>query len=329
MNRRRWNGTKRGHYEVWYLTMADPPTGRGLWVRYTFCVPDEPGRPYECAALWCTFFRPDHPPVAIKETHPLSALSFPGEAHVEIAGHRLAADAARGAAESGGRRAAWDLRFTPNTKGYSPIPGLFRAFGLAKTVLVCPNPDLRVDGTLTLDGETIPLAGWRGNQAHLWGRRYGPGWLWGHVNAFPEEGASLEALSARVRVLGGLSPPLTTLLLRTSGQEVRMTGALAALGAVTEFVPWRWRILDESARWRLHVEFSAKTEQMAQVRYTGPQGERIHCANTEVGAARVLVEHRAFAAVPWRPVGELVCPVGAAFEVARSEPWEEIPLLVE
>ncbi|MEK6689366.1 MAG: hypothetical protein AABZ01_13025, partial [Gemmatimonadota bacterium] len=75
--------------------------------------------------------------------------------------------------------------------------------------------------------------------------------LRGHVNAFAEEGASREALAARVRILGGLSPPLTTVVLRTGGREIRLTGALQALGAVTEFAPWRWRILDDAGRWRL------------------------------------------------------------------------------
>ncbi len=329
MNAHRWNGTRRGHYEVWYLTMCDPASALGLWVRYAFCVPDSPGQPQEGASLWCTIFRPDRPPVAVKQTFPLSALSFPGGAHVEVAGHRLEAASARGAAEAGGRRAAWDLRFTPNPKGYSPIPGLFRALGLAKTVLLCPNPDLRIDGTLVLDGETIPLAGLRGNQSHLWGCRYGPGWYWAHVNAFSEEGAVLEALCARVRVLGGLSPPLTSVLLRAFGRELAHTGALQSIGAVTEFEPYRWRMLSESGRWRVRAELTARPEQLAQVRYTGPQGETVHCLNTEVGAAKVLVERRLFAAVPWRPVAELVCPVGAAFEMVRIEPWEGIPVLVE
>ncbi len=33
-----WN-KQPGHYEVWYVTLTDPETGLGFWIRYTMVAP--------------------------------------------------------------------------------------------------------------------------------------------------------------------------------------------------------------------------------------------------------------------------------------------------
>ena len=37
-NALRWDGAP-GHYEVYYLTLTDPASGVGLWIRYTMVAP--------------------------------------------------------------------------------------------------------------------------------------------------------------------------------------------------------------------------------------------------------------------------------------------------
>jgi hypothetical protein len=43
-NALRWNG-RAGHYEVYYLTLTDPRTGLGVWIRYTMVAPMGPNTP--------------------------------------------------------------------------------------------------------------------------------------------------------------------------------------------------------------------------------------------------------------------------------------------
>ena len=75
-NALRWDGGP-GHYEVYYLTLTDPPSGVGVWVRYTMTAPlADAGEP-PSASLWfvVTDPRPGRPPVlARKATVPIDRL---------------------------------------------------------------------------------------------------------------------------------------------------------------------------------------------------------------------------------------------------------------
>ena len=54
-NALRWDGGP-GHYEVWYVTLTDPESGIGVWIRHTLLAPlDAPAE----AALWLVAMAPD------------------------------------------------------------------------------------------------------------------------------------------------------------------------------------------------------------------------------------------------------------------------------
>ena len=49
-NALRWDG-EPGHYEVYYLSLTDPASGIGLWIRYTMLAPsDGRRRPARCGS---------------------------------------------------------------------------------------------------------------------------------------------------------------------------------------------------------------------------------------------------------------------------------------
>src|SRR5919204_703838 len=52
----RWNALqwdrRPGHYEVYYLTLTDPATGVGLWIRYTLVAPLPRTAEAASCALW-------------------------------------------------------------------------------------------------------------------------------------------------------------------------------------------------------------------------------------------------------------------------------------
>ena len=50
----RWDGERRGFYEVYYLKVNHIPSGTALWARYTLLAPQETGR---SAQWWCPRFR--------------------------------------------------------------------------------------------------------------------------------------------------------------------------------------------------------------------------------------------------------------------------------
>ena len=54
-NVRVWDGHKRGHYEVWYVTFNHRESNTGYWIRYALESP-EAGRGDPYAQLWFAHF---------------------------------------------------------------------------------------------------------------------------------------------------------------------------------------------------------------------------------------------------------------------------------
>ena len=65
-NALRWDGGP-GHYEVWYVTLTDPASGIGVWLRHTLLAPVD--GPAECA-LWLVAMAPDGDRFARRATFP-------------------------------------------------------------------------------------------------------------------------------------------------------------------------------------------------------------------------------------------------------------------
>ena len=71
-----WSG-RPGHYEVYYVTFTDPPTGVGFWIRYTMVAPlAETGEDPSCS-LWFMAMDPADPSrnIGEKVSFPTSELS--------------------------------------------------------------------------------------------------------------------------------------------------------------------------------------------------------------------------------------------------------------
>src|SRR5689334_19648228 len=110
-NVRRWDGQRRGHYEVWYLTLNDPASRDGYWIRYTLESPlDGHGEPY--AQLW--FARFGTSTFGINRKFPIASMTAAGAPFsVSIGGNKLTNDSAKGALSGDGHSAEWDLRWSP------------------------------------------------------------------------------------------------------------------------------------------------------------------------------------------------------------------------
>lgn len=72
----RWDGGP-GHYEVHYLTLTDPASGAGVWIRFTLLAPAATAGPPEppTCSLWFVATFPDAPAVARKTTLPINELA--------------------------------------------------------------------------------------------------------------------------------------------------------------------------------------------------------------------------------------------------------------
>ncbi|MBI3270287.1 MAG: hypothetical protein HYZ53_14855 [Planctomycetes bacterium] len=221
-NSLRWNGTADPHYEAWYLTLYDPRGGRAIWLRYTILVPDGGAGRGE-AGVWLFAFDADAPDrrVAEKRIRPLSELKAETDPLVFRLGEDVFSEGRTTGSVDGPRGPlSWDLSFRPCPGTYHHLHGLLRALHVSKATVCAPNLDTRFHGEVRLGGTTVRVEGWPGQQAHVWGTRYAPGWIWAHANAFEgKDGTVFEGVSSRIPLGGKPSPPLTSLFFLDSGTE--------------------------------------------------------------------------------------------------------------
>ncbi|HVK72388.1 MAG TPA: hypothetical protein VM734_03680 [Kofleriaceae bacterium] len=322
-NFRRWDGSSRGHYEVWYLTLNDPRTRDGYWIRYTLEAPhDGVGEPY--AQMWFARFSAGDPrrTFGINRKLPIASLTATTDPFaVAIGANRLTHDGARGAVSGDGHAAEWDLRWTPSERTLRQLPSVMYARGgLGETTVLSPNVDVAIHGSITVDGERFELAAAPGGQTHLWGKKHAHAWGWGHGNAFDDHpGAALEVLAVRLKRGGVLLPPMTVCTLRLDGEDLAFTRFDQALLAPTaELGTGRFWFSAGSLTTKVEGEFSCRPEDLVRAHYHDPDGEPSYCHNSCVADLRVTVFRRSRGR--WREDVRLLAPRRGHFEIAARTP---------
>lgn len=315
-NIRRWDGHRRGHYEVWYLTLNDPASRDGYWIRYTLEAPlDGHGEPY--AQLWFARFGSNNT-FGINRKFPIASMRADGAPFsVSIGGNKLTNDCAKGSLSGDGHSAEWDLRWTPAAKTLHQFPTfLYRNGGMAQTTVLSPNVDVTINGSITVDGKQFELRDARGGQTHLWGKKHAHEWAWGHCNAFDgAPRAALEVLSVRLLRRGIKLPPLTIATLWLDGEEIALNRIDQALFAPKyEASTGRFHFVARSLTEKIEGEFSCRPEDLVRAHYHDPDGEPSFCHNTCIADLRLTVSRRIRGR--WRESATLVAPRRAHFEVA-------------
>lgn len=325
-NRPRWDGRSPGHYEVWYLTLNDPATGRGFWFRYTLEVPAASRRRPPTAELWGFVFTAGAPASGAKETVPLE---WPprGVMHVGERG-RLEDGRATGSisgAAAGGAVLAWDLTWDPSPLALWHIPGWAGRSRVPSTRVVSPNVAARFDGWVQLGDERLELRAAPGCQTHLWGRQHAARWAWAHCSAFQDDDAALvEAIWAVPLLARGRAAPggPTLLYVEAGGERFACNAFPWLLRSRSRVDSPRWELRGRTPAGRVRAVLEARPEEMAQVVYEDPDGAQAWCANSEIAWCALEVE---------RPDGSftrLESPGSAHVEFGAREPDARVPVLV-
>ncbi len=290
-NKRRWDGTKRGHYEVWYTTFN--VQDRGYWIRTTLRSPHD-GPPE--GALWFVEFRPNRPPRAWKESiSPPESMQLKGKAG----------------------EANWDITITSEGPDFRLVPRTLRPFVGTKTI--SPHLDARISGTLNVGGEEVQLENVRGSQTHLWGKGYGRGWAWAHANF---EGGAFEAL-------GGHKPAIASLFATHQEKRWGFNTLFSVLKnrSLSLPSPTGWQFGGTSHNREISGKITCDPSHLAGVTYHGTRGEKIFCYNTEIAKIALDLKARPVFGAPWKTVAEI--RETAHYEIAVREPIPGIPLLID
>jgi hypothetical protein len=324
----RWDGAP-GHYEVWFVTLTDPASGIGVWIRYTVHAPDD--EPAE-TALWLLAMAPDGDRFARRATFPATELVATTEPfRASLGGADLSDRGAAGAVEDG----AWELSWEPRLAPYELVHPLARRAGIAQTVVVLAHADLEIAGTVRLDQRTLALDGVRGAQAHVWGSRHAARWAWAHCNDLrgldgaPRPDTFVDAISAYAQRGGRELGPATPVVGRFGGEDFVATTPLAVVRAPSRFGLDTWRFEAQAGRRKVVAEVDAPRETLAGVTYHDPDGRPAYCYNSEVASMRLFVWDRtARGRFGWTLRDTLVADGRAHFEYGQRAAVADVELLL-
>ena len=332
----RWDGSKPGHYEVWYLTVNHRPSRTGFWIRYTLESPL--GRsPY--AQLWFARFDGHHPErtFGIHRTFAIAewrAMQAPFGVDIGAmtrktdgsldgqAGGQLRHHSAHGRLHGHGHRVNWELSWTPARSTHRHLPDImYRRGGLGETTVLAPNLDVAMRGAITVDDERYTIDEEPGGQTHLWGRKHAHQWAWGHCNAFSgRPGAAIELLSVNLKRGGIHLPRLTVFSLYLDGRVHRFNGFRHTLLTGAEYAPGRFEFSARKRGLRIEGCFSCPLDNMVLTPYLDPDGEPSYCANSEIADLSIDIYERA-SRNRWREADHLLAPGSGHFEVgSRTRP---------
>lgn len=323
-NGARWlAGEPKGHYESWFCRANHPSRPLAFWIRYTIFAPH--GRPRDAIGeLWAVCFDGEARRItAVKEERAIRECTFAkSELSAKIGGATLDGESLRGEAASGGHRIAWSLRYT------SPEPPLFLldrklyAAPFPKAKALVGSPHAIYSGTLTVDGEPMPIEGWIGSQNHNWGEKHTDRYAWGQVAGFDDApDAFLEVATAQVKLGPIMTPPMTVLVLRLDGEELAFNTIARAALAKGEYDFFQWHFVAGDDATRIEGSIAAAASDFVGLPYYDPPGGTKTCLNSKIARCDVTVRRRG------KPLRTLSSRSRAAFEILTSDPDHGVPVL--
>ncbi len=324
---------KPGHYEVWYVTLTDPKTGLGFWIRYTMVAPLK-GSP--TCSLWFLAMSPNDPTknVGEKLSLPIESLKTSEDPFsVQIGNASLSDYGASGSIENDGKKYSWDLSWQPRLPSVSHVHPFLRKAKIAKTIVELPHADIDVDGVIEVDGDVVQVKGARAGQAHLWGSKHATRWAWTHCNDFHSGDQRLrntffDGVSVFVPRFGRELGPNTPVLARIGGRDLHLIGPVGVMRNKSEFGPTFWKFEAKGHRHKLVGNISTKSEDLVGVTYHDPDGDKAYCYNTEVADMVLELFDRSGFRGEWRKTDHLESKGRAHFEYAQREPVEGLELKV-
>jgi hypothetical protein len=336
-NALQWDG-QPGHYEVYYLTLTDPQTGVGFWIRYTMVAPlPETGEQATCS-LWFMAMDPADPAANVgqKVSYPVSDMRATDEPfELKIGDATLSDTGISGAIEKDGKRCSWNLHWQPRLPAYGHVHPALRRAKIAKTILFLPHPDVSIDGTIEFNGRSIEIASVRGGQAHLWGSKHATRWAWAHCNDFthadgrPARDTFFDGVSVFVPRFGREIGPNTPVVGRIDSRDLMSTGPIAVQRNESEFDLTHWKFTARDRRRKMFCTVTTRVEDLVGVTYHDPDGELAYCYNTEIADVKLELHERAARRNEWVKLDELRSAGAGHFEYAQREPVEGAKLLVE
>ena len=284
-------GTRRGHYESFFLRANHPSRPQAFWIRYTLFSPRR--RPADAIGeLWAIWFDGEsgrH--TAVKSEVPIVHCRFARSGfEVAVGAAELGARALHGSIVQFGRTVSWDLGYDGGDQPVLLLPERLYAAGVPKAKSLVALPMARFRGFVVVGDAEHEIDDWVGSQNHNWGSQHTEQYEWGQVAGFDSHPSGfLEVATARVRVGPLLLPQMTILVLRLGDQEYRLNDVAQALRAHASIEGFEWKFVSETSAVRIEGKITAGREAFVGLRYNNPPGGIKHCLNTKIASCELHV----------------------------------------
>jgi hypothetical protein len=303
-----WDQKTNGFYEVWYLklNLVAPQENRtqpmpALWLRFTTLSLSNGLKTN--AEVWGIFFDPTQEgspkKIAVKNTSTPSALSYrdSNTVMVQIEDCMFGPAHTSGTVVNKNNKIEWDLTFNPNAFTFFHVPKILEKLHLTKSTVCKPNVDIKFNGYFTINGTRYECKDAPGAQGHIWGKRYAHDWAWAHCNAF--EGPSgksdtvVEALSARVKAMGIMSPQMSALCIIYRGERLEWNSLMEALTMRSTYSlkQWEFEASKRTSQGTLTFKgvIDCNVRDLIGVTYEDTLGGFLYCHNSEIASMKLEV----------------------------------------
>ena len=315
------------NYNVWFGKI-DLAHGSALWFRYTTLS----GVKQE-ASTWAILFQEGRIATG-KNTWPLDQLApansvilpydgpterFVGKKQVFHLGkqHLDEANAIGQAGEVG-----WNLSFVDHGKRFEFVPTSVKALGVAKSNYYDCFMDLRFSGEITTASGIIKVNHRPGMLGHIHGKQTANEWAWAHCNNFEgDEKVIFESLSARIKLGGKITPPLTSTVLFVGEKRYPFCTFKTLLNTHSVFGNGQWEFEARSKQATLKGKVTSPGN-VALVEYTDTDDSNLWCHNSKLSDLQLeLTDHDT------GTIQRFVANGTAAFElVDRDRPDRKVDL---
>lgn len=293
-----------GHYESFYVKVADPQRPRGVWIRYTAFkrVNRAP-----VGSLWAVVWPENGSPIATKKTDEPGTLGVNVGEYVHVGDSSLVPGRATGVMND----VSWNLDFSQQTPlfHYQPKEWLYRS-PVPRTKSVALHPYAQFHGSVAAGGQEFDIDGWPGMVGHNWGAEHAEEWIWLHGARFREApDAWFDGTMVRIRLGPFTLPWIANAALRLGGRTYRLNGKQNCL---LEAQRTQCKFSMSGSGLTVQGTVAAPASQYVAWRYADPAGGEHITTNCSVAALTLDVIDE---------VGtqreQLYQPAGAAYELGR------------
>lgn len=282
-------GSRKGHYESFFLRANHPTEPQAFWVRYTLFIPKgdpELGK----GELWAIFFEGDQHRAAKLEI-PIELCFLPENLfQLEIGGSTLMEHRAVGHIRDEMR---WELNYRSQDKPLFLLPINWYSLPFPKAKSLVPMPFANFDGKFIFPDKTISFSNWVGSQNHNWGSQHTDRYAWGQVVGFDNQPDSmLEIATASIKIAGVHTPKLTAMVLRHRGHDYVLNGWVRGFMSKAAYDYFCWDFESENSDTRIKGRIEAPASAFVGLRYPNPPGGNKYCLNSKIASCEITFTNK-------------------------------------